>query len=120
MDEYLPSALAIGVEYDTFWRLTPRLLKSFAKAHLIKTRDAELFAYLSGRYVFDAVSIALSNAFAKKGSTPIKWMTEPYRVLPLTPEEEAQREEEERNKAIAFFESLAKSFGENENSVEGG
>lgn len=102
----MPSALAIGVDYGTFWRLNPRLLKSFIDADRIKKRQLEIEMYVNGRYVFDAVSIALANAFRGKGAAPINWLDEPYRLMPFTEEEERIRAEEEREKLIAFFNAM--------------
>lgn len=62
--------------------------------------------YISGRYMFDAVSISLANVLRKKGMQPINWIDEPYRLIPLTEEEERAKAEEEREKAIAFFNSM--------------
>ena len=114
--DFLPSALAIGVDYGTFWRLNPRLLKSFIDADRLKKRQFEMEMYINGRYMFDAVSISLANAFRNKGTMPINWMDEPYRMLPLTEEEERSRAEEVRLKVIAFFNSMIpKTKGGEEN-----
>ena len=72
--------------------------------------------YINGRYMFDAVSISLANAFRSKGTMPINWMDEPYRMIPLTAEEERVKAEEERSKAIAFFNAMIpKAKGGEEN-----
>ena len=62
--------------------------------------------YVQGKYTHDAVSIALFNAFRENGKAQQEWMEEPYRILPYTKEEEEARAEEERRKAIAFFEAM--------------
>ena len=69
----------------------------------MRKRQKELELYVAGRYTFDAVSISLANAFRSKGAAPINWMDEPYRMVPLTEEEEREKAEEERARAIAFF-----------------
>ena len=98
--------MSIGVEYDTFWRLTPRLLRAFVDADRLRKREKEMQMYIEGRYVFDAVSLALANSFRKKGTQPMNWLEEPYRMIPFTEEEEKMRQEEERRKAIEFFNAM--------------
>lgn len=75
-------------------------------ADRIRKREQEVFLYVQGRYCFDAVSIALANGFRKKGARPLEWMDEPYRLLPLTEAEQNAQAEEERRKAVAFFNAM--------------
>ena len=77
----------------------------------MKKRQKELELYIAGRYTFDAVSISLANAFRSKGAAPINWMDELYRMVPLTEEEEREKAEEERARAIAFFNSMIPQKG---------
>ena len=65
-------------------------------------RRAEInsFLWLGGKYVYDALAVVMHNSFAKKGSTPIKYPEEPYRITPDTEAEKKARAEAERQKAI--------------------
>lgn len=67
--------------------------------------------YIAGRYVFDAISIALANGFRQKGKQPEHWVEEPYRLIPLTKEEEEEKAAIEREKAIAFFNAMIPKNG---------
>lgn len=67
--------------------------------------------YVAGRYVFDAVSLALANGFRERGRNPEQWMDEPYRMVPLSKEEEEERAALEREKAIAFFNAMIPKNG---------
>lgn len=108
--------MSIGVEYGTFWRITPRLLRAFVDADRLRKRELETKMYIEGRYMFDAVSLALANSFRKKGTQPMNWLEEPYRIIPFTEEEEKERQEEERRKAIEFFNAMIpKNKGGDEN-----
>lgn len=68
--------------------------------------------YAIGTYVYNAVSISLSNAFRKKGDKAIPWMEEPIRLIPLTEEEQSAKAEEEKARAIAFFNAMMPGGGE--------
>ena len=50
-----------------FWYGDVRLLVAYKNAYL---RNVSYIAWLQGSYSFEAHSLSLSNAFAKKGSTP--------------------------------------------------
>lgn len=89
-----------------FWRLTPRLLHAFVEADRLRKRELEVELYVQGRYVFDAVSLALANGFRSKGSAALNWLEEPYRIVPFTEEEKAAQAEEARQRAIEFFNAM--------------
>lgn len=71
--------------------------------------------WLMGLYVYDALSVTISNAFSKKGTRPKKYLEEPLRITPLTPEEREIKAEQERQKAIAYFDNLAKKWAQKQN-----
>lgn len=62
-------------------------------------------------YFFDALSVSLSNAFSVKGRQPAKYPEKPYEIFKheKTDYEKEIEAQKEREKAIAFFNSLAKS-----------
>lgn len=97
--------------YNSFWGLNPRLLKAFVEADRLRKRQKEIEMYIAGRYMFDAVSLALANGFREKGRRAEPWLEEPYRIIPLTKEEEEERAAIEREKAIAFFEAMIPKNG---------
>lgn len=65
--ELLPHIMAIGVSYDEFWTLNPRKIKVLMEAYHLKRQIEDEKLWMLGEYVFDAVSIAMGNAFRKKG-----------------------------------------------------
>lgn len=67
-------------------------------------------AWLYGVYVQDALAAVLSAAFAKKSSmNTFQYPNQPHKSLQPETEAEKQKEaEEERKKAIAYFNSFAK------------
>lgn len=82
------------------------LTQDYYRAHelTIQRRSEEM--WLQGLYNFAAVSIALGNAFRKKGAKPKTYMQDPIRLIPLTEEEKEAKAEAERQKAIAYFSKL--------------
>ena len=59
--------MAMGISYDEFWTLNPRKINVIVKAYNLKRQIEDEKLWLLGDYVFNACSIALSNAFRKKG-----------------------------------------------------
>lgn len=66
--ELMPQVMAMGISYDEFWTLNPRKLKIIAKSYTLKRQIEDEKAWLLGGYVFQAVSVAMGNAFRKKNA----------------------------------------------------
>lgn len=64
--ELLPHCLAMGIGYDEFWTLNPRKLRVLVEGYKLKRQIEDEKAWLLGGYVFEAVSVAMGNAFKKK------------------------------------------------------
>lgn len=61
MDDILPEALMIGVDYDLFWTLSPKSLKPFVKAFHLR-QDYERFnAWQAGLYIQKAIGSSFSK-----------------------------------------------------------
>lgn len=78
-------------------------LRVYDEAHKLKVRMQDELLYLSGIYTYEAVSIALSNAFRKKGTKAAE-----YRDKPLLEQNRELTPEEIKHKRIAFVEKLEK------------
>lgn len=61
--------------------------------------------------MFDAVTLSLANGFRGKNDKIHNWLEEPYLLVLRSPEEEAARAEDERKKAIAFFNAMIPKNG---------
>lgn len=61
-------------------------LRVYDEAHKLKQKMIDEMNYLAGRYTYEAISVALSNAFRKKGTKPIQYREKPF----LTELEEEQ------------------------------
>ena len=62
--------------------------------------DINDFLWLEGRYVYEAIYSVIHNAFSKKGTKPVWYPDEPYRITPETEAEKEAKAEAERQKAI--------------------
>ena len=56
----------MGISYNEFWSLTPRTLKVIVEGYKLRRKVVDEEHWFLGHYVFDAVSLALGNAFRKK------------------------------------------------------
>ncbi len=94
---HLPFYLSIGMSYEQYWDGDCSLVKFYREAFkLQRDRDNERM-WLQGMYIYEAlcdVSPVL-RAFAKKGTKPIEYSTQPYAIT----NEEIERRRIEKEKA---------------------
>jgi hypothetical protein len=92
---HLPYYLAIGMSNDLYWNGDCRLTESYRKAEEIRQRQRNQDLWLQGMYVYEAlcdVSPVL-QAFAKKGTKPIPYSSEPYALTAKQVKEKKERDE---------------------------
>lgn len=102
--------MSIGIRANEFWDMNPRQLRPYVLANNLKLEQQNFFVWLEGYYHHMGTSIALKNAFSKKGSKVEKYPEEPIRITPLTEQEKLEKAEKEKQKAIDFFTRMEKSF----------
>ena len=73
--EWLAVATSVGVSYSDFLELTPAGLAAVSHGY---HKRVDMEAWLTGRYVHEALSAVLSAALGKKGRTPYKYPSQPY------------------------------------------
>ena len=98
----------MGMTYSQFWDEPPYLAVAFRRAYRLKRELDNENAWLQGIYFYDAVAVALQNAFTKRGAKKEKYLERPIDIFPLTEAEKARREDEERKKMQAAMEAMAK------------
>ena len=108
--ELLPQMMAMGVTYDEFWTLNPRKINVIVEGHKLKRQVIDEQNWMLGDYVFGAVSIALGNAFRKKGVQPKEYFKEipqpiSRRILDV-PDENGLTEAEKKQKTELLFKNL--------------
>ena len=106
-----PYYLSIGMSYEQFWEQDPWLVAAYRRANELTRQRKSEEMWVQGLYDFHAFSTALSNLnFGKTKKKPNKYMEEPIRVIPYTEEEQQAKAEVERQKAIDYFNRLAKKW----------
>ena len=73
--EWLAVAASVGVSYSDFLRMTPAALVAVSHGY---HKRVDMEAWLTGRYVHEALSAVLSAALGKKGRTPYRYPSQPY------------------------------------------
>lgn len=75
--EWVPQAILIGISWDEFWNMTPRILRAYAKAEDLRRKRADQEAWLNGSYTHHAVMAALDKGFNGKKSK-LNYLEKPY------------------------------------------
>lgn len=114
-DELCSYYMALGVPEKEYWHGDPTHLKYYVKKHEIENENKNYEAWLQGLYIYDAIGIALHNAFRKKGEKAEKYRDRPIRITPLTEAEKQKNAEVERQKIIANLTSWGKAWERREN-----
>ena len=96
-----PFSLAIGMTYEQFWEGEPRLAKAYREADEIRRKRQNQMLWLEGIYMSEALSATVGNMFSKNKHP---YPSEP---LPITAEEQADRQEREKQ---ARMERIKASF----------
>lgn len=93
-NEVFPYYLASGMPSEEFWKGNPDRVVAYRKKLQIENQRRNEVAWLQGRYIYEAVSVALHNKFRNKGDNPLEYPTEPHRITPQTKaEKEAERKQ---------------------------
>lgn len=97
-NELFPYYLSLGMTEEQYWDRDSTLVVPYRKAEELRTNRKNQEMWLQGAYIYDAlcrVSPVL-HAFAKKGSKPIPYPTEPYSIT----EKQAELKKEEQAKTV--------------------
>lgn len=82
-DFLLPLALMFGMTVREFWKEDPDLLWAYRKSYMdkieLERNMANYKSWLSGLYVYDAVSKSIYNNFGRKnGAQTLSYIESPY------------------------------------------
>lgn len=99
--------------------MNPAKMKPYIEADRLRLESKNYELWLQGVYFFDAITIALSNAFAPKGKKPAEYPSKPRKITHDTPEEREARAKREREKAITFFKKMERDFKKKSGGMSG-
>ena len=100
-EKMCPYYMAIGMTYDQYWRDDVTMPIMFKKAYKIKQEEIKWQIWEEGVYTYEAlckVSPVL-HAFAKNGTKPLPFSSEPYGIDKIRQEKE-EREKKKQEKII--------------------
>lgn len=108
--ELLPQMMVMGVSYDEFWTLNLRKCKVIAEAYKLKSQVIDEQQWFLGKYIFEAVSLAVSNNFRKKGTKPkeyFKELNQPLsKMIEDIPDENGLTDAVKKQKTELLFKNL--------------
>jgi len=103
-DKAFPTYLLLGMSPSQYWDEDASLVRFYREADILKQRRENVQMWRQGRYVYEAMSSALSALFAKNRSDIYPYPSEPF---PITKEEAEDRERREyearRQRIMASF-----------------
>lgn len=112
-NEWFPYAYQMGISWDEFWKLNPRIislmLKGYKERKEAELQEQNVIAHLQGQYMVEAILSTVGNMFSKKTAKPHRYPKNPYEFgeeKPLT-EEELQKQ---REQFVAQFEAMRVNF----------
>ncbi len=107
--EVFPYYLSIGMTYEQFWEGDPTLVIYYRKAEELRNKQRNQELWLQGLYIYDALCdvAPILHAFAKKGTKPNPYPSEPY---PLTAKEHKQVEDDKERKLAEKGKKMMESY----------
>lgn len=93
-----------------FWDMNPRKLKPYIEADRMRLENRNFELWLQGAYFYDALAAVAANALSTKRRKVAEYPKEPKRITPYTPEEKEAIAKREREKAIAFFKNMERTY----------
>ena len=67
-NEVFPKACAIGITWEEFWKMNPKILGLHIKAHQERIKEQDYLAWLQGKYIHQGFSVVLSHVFSKNSN----------------------------------------------------
>ena len=95
-EELFPYYLSIGMTEEQYWDKDCCLVRAYRKADEIRKDRRNQELWLQGAYFYEAISRVspILHAFAKKGTKPVPYLTEPFAITEKQAEyRQAQKDE---------------------------
>lgn len=93
--------------FEQFWYGPPQLCETYRKLHRIRTEQRNQELWLQGLYVYDALAVALNNAFSKRKE---KYLSQPFKLFEPTEEEKKLEAERIRQKFVEQLDAWKREF----------
>lgn len=97
--------MAMGMTYQEYWCGDPWLCKYYREADLIKQKIRNQDLWLQGLYNYNALAVAISNAFGGK-NTNLKYLENPLDIFPKTEAEKEEEARKERDRITEQFKAM--------------
>lgn len=96
------------MSYELYWYGDPWAAKAYRDADKLRMERLNQQLWLQGMYNYDGISLALSNAFRKKGQKAVTYRSKPYPLWEDTTKKDPTQEKE-RIRAALFFKNWSKA-----------
>lgn len=96
-----------GMTYEQFWYGDPYLVVLFRKAHELQVEQRNQELWLQGLYFYNAVSVAINNAFSKQKQ---KYINKPLQLFPPSEDERKAQIAENNRKLVARLNAFKDEF----------
>ena len=110
--------MAMGVSADEFWNGDYTMLKFYAERHKIAVEQKNEELWLQGAYFYEAICVALSNAFGKGAKA--KYPEKPHRLTELSEEEKELENQKKVEEFRAQLMALGRRFEAKQKQEQGG
>lgn len=99
-NDVFPYYLSIGMSADEFWRGDVFLAKAYRKAQKLREDMMNQQYWLQGMYFYEAICDAspIFNPYAKRGTKPHPYPSEPYTIHAPTKKQQENKEREQMDK----------------------
>lgn len=99
-NEWFPKANAIGISWQEFWGMNPRVIKLLIKGHEEKIKEQDYLSWVHNQYTLSAVMVAIENCFAGR-KAKLKYIEKP--LLQQIEEKNKPMSEEEKQRQRELF-----------------
>lgn len=100
-----PHYIALGLSLDEIRHYTLSELRFYDDGYKLKRKMRDEIAYFDGFYTYEAVAIAVGNAFRGKGQKPVE-----YRKKPILWENSEESLQKQREAFVAALETMKTNF----------
>ena len=96
--------------YEQFWEGDVWLAADYFRANQLSAQRKSEEMWLQGLLPSITGIGCAGNVLRKKGAKPIKYMSEPIRIIPMTEEEKKAKAEQEKKKLVEYLNGFKKNW----------